>query len=840
MHNHLDSQFVHEFGQCSARQKPLDSSVPGMRMAFDLVRRCKPTQHPTEGHQSRVSHQTVSHRPIATVTAIGIMFQSKLCLRATSIVFSEMLLRLTVLAGVIVAGQYISTPVATAATPSSNPHPRPLISSSGYPVEAFLVPLVQARSLQDALDKHHVIRLESGSYAVSGPASLIIKSDYKVYGLPNTVVPPIIVLPGTMGAVLSYLKTNSLTFPASTTSTHDNLFIAVNVAGGSRIAATNAVIENNLFLSTTGRICFDDSTSGFFRNNRFIRSEFRAGGADPILTFSGNFLTPSYNNTFLMSNFLTPHGNSSFIHGLVDISMVGVDSEAWNWGNLGTHGPLDVDNTVGFMRVLNIGGGTDNRTSSNAVPFAEIGAQKYVVINDTAETSHVPKTSLLSSVQTAVFLNGLPSTDQRNTLQAASAATILYQSAKPDASTLTPDSVVTKAVIDTLVTSGKGRIGEAWEAPTYDPVPDPAGPTWDQNLASQPDSTAYIQGIINAASPGIAFLPAGKYYISRPIAMTTNQGLIGAGMNKTVIIAKNSHMDMIVGGDHFSVKPTGVHFTLSDLTLQGGLNGVHHDNGGTGGAAQYYQMFFSHVTFRNMSNAGVFEDGIYGYDNNLLDHLYFANNKYGFLQIPDPSWKGTDHDTGMGYMDKTVFYANQYIGNTIAVKLQPKRPDYLDVWVNSLFQDNTEGAIQMSNSMIEPVIANSDFINNGGNAVLVTNLSTNVTCVSCRFQAGRLGQFLLSGKASFVDASFSESGGTASILNGSNSLSDFYNSTSSDMPMGTVQNGYLFNNYFALNPGFSYQGLTVVNGTSHVNSGTQVTAPPAHQFLWGEPLLFRY
>jgi hypothetical protein len=522
------------------------------------------------------------------------------------------------------------------------------------------------------------------------------------------------------------------------------------------------------------------------------------------------------------------------------VAFVGFDAEAWNYSNLGTHGPINVDNTVNFLRLLNVGGGTDGLANSVLTPYAEINAPNFFLINDAATSAHLAKTHLLSSVQSGIVLNGLAPSNPNNTLQQDNGASAVYQGVTPGSTPLVPGSTLTNAAVNTMVTSGNGRPGSAWEAPVYDPIPDPAGPNWAQNIASQPDSTAYIQGLITAATPGIAFLPAGIYYISSPLVMNSaNQGLIGAGMDQTVIISKNPSMDIIVGGDHINTCTTFMSMTLSDVTLQGGLNGVHHGPNGSGGCSGQYFMYLTHVTFRNMSNAGLFEDAIYGFDNNLLDHLNFVNNNYGFLQIPSPTWSGVDPSPGMGYMDKTVFYSNQFIGNNVGVSLQANRADNLDMWVNTLFQNNTGGAIQMTDNN-DPVIANSDFINNGGNGVISVTTSRHVSCVQCRFSAGANGKYMVKGTATLADSTFSEAGGTASILDGTGTQDDFYNNTSVDMPLGKIQNGYLFNNYMQPNPEVSYQGLFVVGGTTQIFSNVPVTAAPVQQFLWGSPLQFHY
>ena len=61
---------------------------------------------------------------------------------------------------------------------------------------------------------------------------------------------------------------------------------------------------------------------------------------------------------------------------------------------------------------------------------------------------------------------------------------------------------------------------------------------------------AYSIGGGNFASASYNSLPAGTYYISKPLRLKSSQGLMGAGMANTVIIAKDPTQDMIVGDDY--------------------------------------------------------------------------------------------------------------------------------------------------------------------------------------------------------------------------------------------------------------------------------------------------
>jgi len=178
--------------------------------------------------------------------------------------------------------------------------------------------------------------------------------------------------------------------------------------------------------------------------------------------------------------------------------------------------------------------------------------------------------------------------------------------------------------------------------------------------------------------------------------LKAGQGIIGAGADKTAIIAKSPTIDLIAGATHFDDKIVPTSFVLADLTLQGGLNGINHSAAGSGQGAAYHRITLSHVTLSHMANAGILIDNIYAWDNNFIDHSHFFRCKTGIKQRPDPAYVGGDH-IGMTFLDKNVFYQNQFIDNDVAIDWQAKRGNNLNAFINCLFKNNGL-AINLNNS----------------------------------------------------------------------------------------------------------------------------------------------
>jgi hypothetical protein len=238
-----------------------------------------------------------------------------------------------------------------------------------------------------------------------------------------------------------------------------------------------------------------------------------------------------------------------------------------------------------------------------------------------------------------------------------------------------------------------------------------------------------------------------------------------------------------------------------------------------------------------MANSCIFIDSIGAWDNNLIDHLNFVNCGTGIKQRVSPAYPGWGQSPGQSYLDKNVFYKCQFVGNSLALDLQAQRANNLNVWVENLFDSNTNGVAQLTNNY-SSLIANSDLRNNGGAAVL-NNDGTNFSVVSSRFTAGAGGRIMLRGTYSVEGSAFSEDGG-AGTINAGVGIDSFYNSISVDMPMGTVTSGNFLNNRLFGRPDLSLQALVLRNGAITTVSAAPTSGNPQAQLLVGSPLAIRF
>ena len=113
----------------------------------------------------------------------------------------------------------------------------------------------------------------------------------------------------------------------------------------------------------------------------------------------------------------------------------------------------------------------------------------------------------------------------------------------------------------------------------------------------------------------------------------------------------------------------------------------------------WVRFFFFHflVVFSN-----------YPQDNNFLDYLNFVNCPSGIRQhITDFNIT----DNMLNYMDKCVFYYNQFINCGIALNLPTDRADNLNSWINCKFENNSQVAYFTDHNYTSFI--NSVFVNNG-------------------------------------------------------------------------------------------------------------------------------
>ena len=656
------------------------------------------------------------------------------------------------------------------------------LAQAAIPQNAFFLPESQAAQLQQALNKYGSVRLKpAGNYTRS--FGIKLASNQAVYGLSGTKLPKVTLSAGTSNALLSGVSPVQISFEGFNKPITNN---CINRISSSNIVANNVILENNLFtdLSNVG-IVSDTSKQGYLKNNRFIRTMVHAGY--PAITLTGDLSKRSAGNQFIWTNILTPQGEGFIIKNQKDISFIGLDAESWNWHKRAVlPGMMNVFNTD-FLSVFMSNGGDNN---SQVGQYFNLNATSVLLQGMNIGKTRSPGIILGNNVKNLLTIStldiGLQNANNNNQV------IDIFKYNKP---TLSINNKITKAI--GLPATSKAMIANTlqtehlifnnWARPTFPVLPDPAGSNWEKIRGTQPDSSVTIQALID--QNGIAELNAGIYYLAKPLTLKNGQGIIGAGANKTVLIAKTSDIDLIAGADHADETTKTVSFTLADITLQGGRNGLNHTKQGSGQGAQYNQLILSHVTFRNMKNTGILIDNIYAWDNNYIDHTNFYRCNIAIKQRPDPAYAGGDH-IGMTYLDKNVFYQNQFIENDIALDWQANRGNNLNAFINCLFKNNrltlnlqnTDSAF-FANSVFESAsnqplmitnritgFVNSYFVNKQNKIPLFNNL---VYCNHCSFNNNAVNSGLVVSPTSqysfFINSTLTkavnQSTGTGLILN---------------------------------------------------------------------------
>ncbi len=547
------------------------------------------------------------------------------------------------------------------------------------PKNAYFLPENQASQLQQALDKYTIVRLKpAGDYSRAFATKL--KSNQALYGLSGTKLPKIIFSQVTTNAILSGVSPASISFESGSTSKMN----CINRISNSYIEANNAILENNRFTDLSNvRISSDTSNQGYLKNNRFIRTMVHA--QYPSINIIGDLSKRSAGNQFIWTNILTPHGDGIIIKNQKDISFIGIDAESWNWSKKALYpGMMNVLNTD-FVSVFMSNGGDNNNLTGQ---YFNLDAKTVLLQGMAIGRTRSPGIILGNNVKSLLTISTLDIG-----MQNSSNNNQVIDIFKDNKATININNKTTAAI--GMPATSKAMIANTlqaehlayknWLKPTFSAIPDPSGINWDKNRSTQPDSSATIQAMIDQY--GIAELSTGIYYLAKPLTLKNGQGIIGAGADKTALIAKSADIDLIVGGEHADKTTTMSTFTLADITLQGGRNGLNHSAQGSGQGADYNQVILSHVTFRNMQNAGILIDNIYAWDNNFIDHTNFYRCNTGIKQRPDPAYVGGDQ-IGITFLDKNVFYQNQFIENDIAIDWQAKRGNNLNAFIDCLFKNN--------------------------------------------------------------------------------------------------------------------------------------------------------
>ncbi|MFD2942099.1 hypothetical protein [Flavobacterium notoginsengisoli] len=564
---------------------------------------------------------------------------------------------------------------------------------------AYLLPVTQKATLQSALDKYGSVRLEKGDY--SG-VNITMKSNQKLYGHQSlTRVSTITIAAGSSNIRLENLlpADNNIVLQAGGVIS-GCVFKSIKWA---TLVGTNIMLENNSFINFSGPIRIDCSQSGYMRNNKIIKHQSQ-GGAN-MLVLKGNSTTPSYGNVSLHTNFLTPHGDTSDLNNLQSLTFVGLDAEGWNLAGEGTKAMITANN-IGNVKITNFNGA--NSYSAVRTPSFDIDAANVFFL----EKSMNFPTDVLSVRANMFLVNGTGSYIRKSgtvtgfDLLGDLNGSNLIRYNGVDQTTAMTNSTAISNVSNTIL----GTKYTPWARPFWETLPDPLGANWKTSRTGKPDQTSYIQNLIN--TKGVAELPEGTFYISSTlkVPIDSNHGIVGQGTGKTVIVGITDDFPLIslTGGQD-------ANFILGYLTLQGGSVGVYSSQDFGSQHLTYQNIKF--VVFRNQ-NYGIQLRRMKGFDNNFLDNCSFVNCNIGFFQDPLTPY-ANDLDTS-SFVDKTMFYKNQFINCGTAVSMQATRADNLNAWVDCKFDGGTMAlSLTAQNS---PLAANCDFTNYSGVNIITSNV----------------------------------------------------------------------------------------------------------------------
>lgn len=565
--------------------------------------------------------------------------------------------------------------------------------------KAYLLPISKKATLQAALKTYGSVRLEKGDY--SG-VDIEMSSNQRLYGHPSlTKISNIKIKAGSTNVLLENL------LPASRTITLE----AGGVISGctfksikwASLIGTNIMLANNSFINFGGPIRIDCSQSGYFRNNKIIKNQ--SGTVSNLLVLKGNSTTPSYGNVHLHTNFLQPHGDTSDIAGLQSATFVGIDAEGWNLEGEGTKAMFSAKN-MGNVKITNFGGG--NNYSKIKTPSFDIDANEVFFLDKILQSP----TSVLSLKTNMFLINGRGTyTRNKGTLTGYDLLGNLDFSEAIKYNGVAQISLMTdKTTITKLSNTIIGTQYTPWSRPNWETLPDPLGTNWKTDRIGKPDQTAYLQKLLD--NTNIVDLPEGIFYISSTLKLRTEQnilhGITGQGTGKTVIVGLKDDFPLIS-----LIGSKSTRFVLSNLTLQGGREGIY--------ASQDYGQL--NIAYQNMSFV-VFRNQMYGihlkktggFDNCFLENIGFINCSIGFYQEPTA---GSAVEGNSSYVDKTMFYKNQFINCDTGISMLATRVDNMDAWVDCKF-DKGKIALNLA-AQSRPIIANCDFTNYNGVNVIKSN-----------------------------------------------------------------------------------------------------------------------
>lgn len=675
-----------------------------------------------------------------------------------------------------------------------------------YPARAVLVTVENSGSLQKELDRHGAVRLLPGNYEAG---SITLRRGQQIYGLPGTKLEKLIIEPGTTHALLSNVSA-TVVFPASDIITRNNIFLRTG-----NIKVQGGTLEDNIFVDAGTDIFLDVTTSGYLRNNRFVRSPGQMQGS-AMLKFLANPERPSTGNVFLWMNACINDGPTTEIVGVPELTIALVDAELWS-KKTKEHTPLFV--TTGPMQRLNIFAVQGGRYDTNKKEYGLIdtAAREVRIFGLTpgyrgeSPDTMPEKIVLREGNERSIFTDSLhysmslPATSTLH-VRAFELPRGVPEVGLPPINgsvlnrsfTITPQGAE-RSELNALIAMicQTDRRMQPWARPVFEPVPDPAGKKWNKKLTAAPDHTSMIQARLD--KEGIVLLAPGTYYLSAPLRLNPDKGLVGSGMEQTVIIAKDPTLSMFVYESKGNNNRT---LFLSNLTLQGGGVGLHLKGENIKGFIN--KSVLSHLTFRNMSTAGIFVDlstsTNQSMDNNLISACNFVQCGSGLKQHPGSgSW---------GFIDKLVMYRCQFIQCGIGLDLPANRSNNNCSYIECKFAENSIAVARLRHNTT-PSFANCDFISNAGDPVVDSD--TPVNFLSCHFMSGKTARSLLPSGSNAEGCKFSSEPNATTVIVGNPSRNQFYNCRI-EMPLGTLKDALFLNNQVTGQSDLSQVASQIVDG----------------------------
>ncbi|MCW2118482.1 hypothetical protein [Flavobacterium sp. 7A] len=574
---------------------------------------------------------------------------------------------------------------------------------------AHFLPLSEKANIQKALDQYGSIRLDKGSYE---GVEITMHSNQHIYGHPTlSWTSKITIAGGSSNVSLINMHVEGSTLHLGAGSPITNcLFKTFSFTGIT--ADVGAKIENCEFINfINSYIYFDFSTSGYYRNNKFIKIQTGGGYLQGVagIFIKGNNTTPSFGNTHVWSNLLTPNGDAIVLDNLQSSNWIGVDAEMWNsQGNSIGNKSMFYATNMGDLAITELGGADYSNIPTGGF---NIQANKLVLVGNGIGSKIDSKVSPNANVfnigsyktyiRSTGAVTGFSVEAQRN--YDSDHASDVYLDGKLQPTALANPSNIINSYVGTKKTP--------WARPNWEDLPDPLGANWKANRVGKPDSASYIQNLINTNK--IAELPEGVFYIGSTLIVGSNdEGIIGAGTGKTVICGLTDDFPLITMVDKVfdGASYIGSRYYLANLTLQGGSKGQFFPEDFTG--TTYVSPKF--VVFRNQA-IGVHLYKMGGTDNCFWDNVSFVNCGIGLYQNPKP-FIGSDSNASPGYIDKTIWYNAQFINCGIGMSTKAMRGNNLLTWVNCKF-DNNEVAYE-NGSTSYPIMANCTFTNNHGEYVI--------------------------------------------------------------------------------------------------------------------------